>query len=438
MSVGAPAVKSEEVIFNKSNFKGKVRFSKCQIKSTRSVYKISQEWGLDPEGKLTRDFVPFQEGSVEQLLLEFVRDGDVTSLIDAGLLYNEVPQHGEISRNLSLYDPKTNLCYTVGGIGLIDSIDKKNGIFELKDPVLNSNFHAFQTKRGLNPGGTCTVSDKGLEFKSNKSKLGVAEYETGPYSINRKMTEAQKVREQGINSPVYIAAGPIVSLDKGQYGFSIYRSQLTPDYLPNLHMYLGQSASFTDAFKQYLGSKYHQLRILHHEINESHGQPTVTNALLEIRVKDDKAELICQIKDWATNTPIPSKKEKSITDGICELNIGLTVKKSPHLAAMIYDLQLAITQDLNILLIALRALPNDQLKLNFVVDKSKEFVALVVHAYGIEPANAGGIINFTLQNLVLAIQKGHPIEDFNRILGGLVAHSIFGFSKQYRSQIEVF
>lgn len=438
MRVEASKAYGNEIVFDNSNFKAKVRFSKCEIKSIRSVYEISQKWGLDAEGKLSEDFVPFEANSVEALLLDFVKSGRPEALLKAGLIYNEVPQHGEISRNVSLYDPKTNLCYTVGGIGLIDSVGKKKGVFQLKDPVLNSNYHAFQTKRGLNPGGTCTVSDKGLEFKSNKSKLGVIEYQTGPYSIIRKMTEAQKVREQGINSPEYIAAGLILNLDKGQFGFSIYRSQLTPDYLPNLHLFLGPNASFTHVFQQYLNSKYKQLAKLHHELKESHGQPTATNALLEVKINNNNAELLCQIKDWATNTPLPAKTDKSITDGICEFNIGLTVKKSPYLAAMIYDLQLAITQDLNILVITSRALPNDQLKLNFIAEKSRGFIAFVVQAYGIEPSNAGGIANFALQHLVNSVQKGHPIEEFNRILGGLVAHAIYGFSKEYGNQIEVF
>ena len=45
--------------------------------------------------------------------------------------------------------------------------------------------------------------------------------------------------------------------------------------------------------------------------------------------------------------------------------------------------------------------------------------------------------NFSIQHFISALQKGHHIEEFNRILAGLIAHAIFGFSREYGKQINV-
>lgn len=429
--------KSKRAIFNYKDFDEAVRFSPYRLSSERSAYDITQVYGLDANGETSKNFVPFDEESVEALLMRVIREGDVESLTKRGLILNERPSKGEISRNLSLYDPETNYCYTIGGLGLIKHDEQDHTHFVLCDPELETIYSTYQKKRKMSVGGTCLFNEDGMYFTTNMSKIGTMEYDSGPYHIVRKIEENDKLSKQGINTPQFIAAGPIHNLDNGRFGFSIYRSQLTPEYMLNLSMYLDQQAQYKQNFKTFIKSKYEQLALLHRTLGETHGQPSNTNTLVEICLEGEQAVLKCQVKDFETNHPIPVNTKKVITDGICPIDISITVKKSPHVAAMIYDLQLAISQELNVLFIPLQSIPDQKTQFQFIVQKTMELIALVVDAYALNPENIPGIQQFTISNFSEALKSGKRLADFNAILGGLISHAIFGFSKQYANQIEI-
>jgi len=429
--------KGKRVIFKGEGFNEQIRFSPYTLTSERGEFDITQEYGLNKEGLISKNFIPFEENSVEALLIDVIRDGNVERLVERDLIYNERPSKGEISRNLAVYDPETNFCYTIGGLGLIKPVKNDHTRFVLNDPELNQIYSKYQGKRGKSVGGTCYFSDEGLKFSTNMSKLGTMEYNSGPYHIVRKIEESAKLASKGINTPEFIAAGPINSLDDGRFGFSIYRSQLTPEYMLNLSLYLGEQGQFKGNFREFIASKYQQLSKLHHEIGDTHGQPTNTNSLVEIKKSKDKVELVCQIKDFETNHPVPTNTSKTITEGICPIKIGMTVKKSPHVAAMIYDLQLAISQECNVLFLPLQSINDNDVKLQYINQQALKLIEMIVVAYNVNPENVNGIQNFTLNALINAMKKGVDISLYNQILGGLIAHAIFGFSKQYANQIEV-
>lgn len=276
-----------------------------------------------------------------------------------------------------------------------------------------------------------------MYFTTNMSKIGTMEYESGPYHIVRKIEENIKLSNGGLNTPQFIAAGPIHNLDNGRFGFSIYRSHLTPEYMLNLSIYLDEKANFKQNYITFILSKYQQLALLHHKLGQTHGQPSNTNTLVELKVNSGNIELVCQIKDFETNHDIPLNTNKIIQDGICPVEIGLTIKKSPHVAAMIYDLQLAITQELNILFIPLQSISDDKIKYQFIVQKSITLIDIIVKAYKLSPENTKNIQQFVVNAFTTAMNKGISISEYNNILGGLIGHAIFGFSKQYADQIEV-
>ena len=433
-----PPLKGKNIELSINGIAGRIRFSPYRLTSSRKRFDITQEYGLDKQGNISKDFIPFEKDSREQILLDTIITGDIKLLTDNGFILNERPRKGDISRNLAVYDPISEYSYTIGGIGFIKSDPEDHTHFELCDPDLAQLFTRYQKKRGMHEGGTQLVSEEGFVDLRNDDNLGTVIYNTGPYHIVRKMLESEKQKKQGINAPTFIAAGPINSLDKGKYGFSIYRSALTPEYMLNLSMYLDKNANLTANYSTFLKSKYQQLAHLHRHIGESHGQPTNTNTLTELIKGDDGDHTIqCQIKDFATNRPIPKNTNKVINDGICPEKTGVNVKKSPQIAAMIYDLQIALTQELNVLFIPLNMIKDNDTKLRYICQQTLFIINNVVDAYDINSGQNQIIINFTLNHLIAAIKKGVPLSAYNDVIGGVLAHGLFALSTSYKDQIEI-
>ncbi len=416
-----------------------VRFLPWTLESTRMPYELSLDYGLDALGNLSEQPQPFAPDSVEHHLLNVIRTGDITPLLARGFILNERPGQGDISRNVSLYDPAANTCYTLGGIGLVKSDPDNRERFTLSDPLLNQRYRDHEANKN-DPGGTRYVSEKGFVTIENNSRIGVMEYQSGPYHMVGKTLDCERMRKAGLTTPQYIAAGRIRNLADGRYGFSIYRSSLTPDFLPNLHLFLDQQARLKPLYFRFLQSKYAQLGFLHRQLGETHGQPTNTNTLVEIVAKDSPEgfDVRCQYKDFATLHKIPQTTRKTLKDGICPINIGKTILKSPKVAAMIYDLQLALTQELNVLILPLGMFPRTDHKLAYLLDSLPKLLIAVVRAYGINrPDQIQALLDFSLAPTLGAIERGLPAEQFNLVLGGVAAHAMFGFSEAYYNQIEV-
>ena len=307
-----PPLKSKSVEVTINGSPESIRFSPFRLSSVRKPFDITQEYGLDAQGNISKDFIPFAEDSREKILLDTLITGNIKLLTENGFILNERPQKGDISRNLAVYDPTTEYAYTIGGIGFIKSDPDDHTHFELCDPDLTQTYTAYQRKQGMHEGGTRFVNEGGFVELSNDNTLGTVPYDTGPYQIVRKMLETEKQQKQGINTPTYIAVGTINNLENGKYGFSIYRSALTPEYLLNLTMYLDKNANLKRNFSLFLQSKYQQIAHLHRKIGESHGQPSNTNTLAELVKVNDDYQIKCQIKDFATNRPIPKNTNKTV------------------------------------------------------------------------------------------------------------------------------
>ncbi len=415
-----------------------IRFSPYRITSMRSEFNISQEYGLDSEGKLSTDFVPFESGSVEALMMDVLRSGEVEQLRDAGLVFYERPPTGSISRNLAVYDPKTGLSYTIGGLGFIapDANDKTH--FLLKDPLLDDTYGAYQKRHGQNVGGTKLVSDDGFKTVANHSVVGAVEYKSGTYQVVRKIQETERMKGLGINAPTFIAAGPILNIADGKYGFTIYRSHLTPEYLLNISLYLDQGANFKKNFEVFLKSKYSQLAHMHRGLGESHGQPSNTNTLCQIKVFEEEDNLSCQIKDFQTNQALPSKRTKTIEDGLCPIASGYIVKKSPYVAAMIYDLQHSLTQELNVLFVPSRFIKDVQQKFNYLTNQSARLLRVVAGSYGIADIKiAQEAIDFAVHRYLELLKHGTPMDKYNEVIAGIFAHKLFELSSEYGEEVEI-
>ena len=416
-----------------------IRFSPYQMTSERMTFEIVQEYGLDTAGKLSQTFVPFEDDSTEALLIEVVKTGQVQKLVEHGLILCERPSKGEISRNIALYDPKTKQSYTIGGLGYIAPNPNDHTHFVLKDPLLNELYAPFQEKSGNNVGGTKLVNNDGFVDAPNKSIVGTIEYNTGPYHVVRKILENEKLKGRGINAPTFIAAGPINNMADGKYGFSIYRSALTPEYLINLTLFLDERANFKKNFQIFLESKYSQLANLHRNIGESHGQPSNTNTLTELDLSKDNDNLRCQIKDFQTNHPLPTLTDKTITDGLSPIPVGYSCKKSPHVAALIYDLQHALTQELNVLFLPLSTINNLQEKFNFMSTQAGRLLRVVADAYDIASHELNcAAIDFAIHRLHALLTKGVPISEYNKIIAGVFVHAWFAKSERYKDQIDIF
>ncbi|WP_197474794.1 hypothetical protein, partial [Oleiphilus sp. HI0079] len=146
----------------------------------------------------------------------------------------------------------------------------------------------------------------------------------------------------------------------------------------------------------------------------------------------------CILKDMDTLKPLPKSMNKSIVEGPCPQRIGINIRKSPHVAAQTYDLQLAVTQELNILLIASQQLPTLDVKFQFLKYQLSVMFTEICKAYRIVDAKqAPEILEFCLTYFVGAVQRGLKFDAFTEVLGGLFANAVFGFSAQYKDQIEV-
>jgi len=415
-----------------------IRFTSFDLATKRQAYTIEQTFGLNQKNMIIegKEITPFSADSTEQALLNFVETGDPHELFNRGLWLTENPGKDEISRNLSFYDPSTNIEYTLGGIGLV-RLDKDQNKLYLEDPILDTSFHNYQTKKGNNQGGTIYFSDKGKQSKHNTTPVGVSYYAQGPYNLRDKIKKTCGMQEQGFNTPIYLAAGIITNLANQEFGFSIYKTNLTHDYLLNLGLYLDKSINFKLSYFQYLTSKYQQLSKLHLSLQQTHGQPTITNAVGVINCTDGKHSLSCVIKDLATLKPLPSQTKKTILESPCPQDIKGQVKKSPRVAAIVNDLQIALTQEFNILLIAINALPNDQIRINFLNYQYPILMSTICEAYGLlQQAEINQLIKFSFSQFMKSLSLGYKLGSCNEVLGGLSAHAMLGLSAKFRDEIE--
>lgn len=415
-----------------------IRFSPYRITSQRMPYDIEQEYGLDEDGKLSRDFVPFEADSTESRLIAAIRSGDIQSLVDHGLILCERPGKGKISRNLAIYDPDKGLSYTIGGLGFLSPDVEDHRHFFLKDPLLDRKYADYQESIGNSIGGTKLVDNEGFIDVPNKSIVGTIEYNSGPYHVVRKIQENEKLKALGINAPTFIAAGPIKNIAEGKYGFSLYRSPLSPEYLLNVSLYLDEGANFKKNFQYFLESKYGQLAKLHREIGETHGQPSNTNTLVELDISRENDNLTCQIKDFETNHPLPTNTDKIIHDGLCPIPLGYDCEKSPHAAAMIYDLQHALMQELNVLFLPLQHVQGLQDQFNYISNQSARMLRVVAKAYGIaSEAQQQQAIDFAVQCLHAQLKNGVEMSEYNKIIAGAFVHQWFANSAEYQEQITI-
>lgn len=414
-----------------------IYFLAFTIESKRSEFVIEQTYGLDVDGCLSKDFTAFTEGSTEQLILDFVKFGDVRPLVNSGVVLFERPEKGEISRNIAIFDQRTGYSYTVGGIGLISATENPSH-FILSDPLIDQEYGEYQKRKGNQVGGIHYFSEKGMKAEENSSVVGVFEYDTGPYNIIKKMHESERIKKLGINSPTYIAGGVIKNFGDSRFGFTIYRNYLTPEYLPNIGLYVDNRGSFKPHLKTYIDSKYSQLYLLHTKIKESHGQPSVTNTLAEIDITKTDDNLRCQIKDFQTNKPIPKNKKKIILDGLSPTPTGWLVKKSPHSAAQLYDLQLAILQDFNVVNCLQRQITNLQDRFNFITNGCAQMLMLVNKAYPIcsEP-ECSEAINFAMRCFYEHLQRTDDFSQFNFVISGAFSHRAFSNSRKFHDQVEL-
>jgi len=412
-----------------------LRFQPFTMESERSEYLIEQEYGLDENGSLSKEFSPFEKGSTEALLIDFVRLGDVKILKDAGIVLFERPEKGNISRNLAVFDPTTGLSYTIGGVGLIKPTED-SAHFILTDPLLDDEFGAYQEERGNPIGGTQWFSEDGMTASINTSTVGTIEYNSGPYHAERKSLENERLRKLGMNCPRFIAAGPIKNIGDSKFGFTIYRNSLTPEYLPNIGLYIDANGNFKKNFNVYLQSKYSQLYKMHTEIKESHGQPSVTNTLAEINIYETEANLTAQIKDFETNQPIPKNKKCIVLDGVSPTPTGWVVKKSPHAGAQLYDIQFAVLQDFNVVNALINRISDLQQRFNFITQQCTRILLSISQVYPIcDPKETGEAIEFAMKTFYEHLKRTNDFSQFNFVISGCFAHRWFANSKQFKGQV---
>ncbi len=419
-----------------------VRFGAFALSSERMPFELQQTYGLDHKGELSTTFLPFPEDSVEQLMLDVMATGNVELIADRGLLLCERPSAKSAARSLAVYDPETALYYTLGGIGTLTPSQDSTETFVLRDPQPEKAYRDYLAENELDLGGTVYFSDAGSEVFENASRLGVFAYDQGKYHLLKKTLDNEVVKQAGICAPDFIAAGKISNLDGGKWGFSIYRSYLTPEYLLNLHLFIDRNANLKPHYQRYLESKYQQLAHLHRKIGKMHGQPSNTNTMLELMPvgprQDNQFTLRCQVKDYETLNALPTNTDTIVVDGICQLNIGRTILKSPLVAAMVYDLQLALTQEFNTLVVPVRMINDPEHQRTYLLHQIPLILSTVVAAYGINQAHQfNSLVDFTLRPMLQAMDAGLPVDKFNLIVGGVAAHAMFGFSDAYHSQIEV-
>ena len=414
-----------------------LNFLPFTLESDRSEFVIEQTYGLNKEGHISENFISFPDNSTEQLIIEFISSGDISRLLNAEIVLFERPQKGEISRNIAIFDPKTGYSYTVGGVGLIHSTDNPSH-FILSDPILDQKYGDYQRKSGNQIGGVQYFTDKGMQAEENTSVVGVFEYDTGPYNIIKKMLESERIKKLGINAPTYIAGGVIRNFGDSRYGFTIYRNHLTPEYLTNIGLYIDKKGEYKQHLKTYLKSKYTQLYTLHTKIKESHGQPSATNTLAEIDTTKKQNNLKCQIKDFQTNRPIPLNKERIILDGLSPTPTGWIVKKSPHSSAQLYDVQLAILQDFNVVNMLQNQIINDQSRFDFIRARCSQMLVLVNSAYPIcSDVECNDAIEFSMRCFYEHLKRTGDFSQFNFVISGAFTHKLFSNSRKFKDQVEL-
>lgn len=436
MTTHAPAEPySLECTINGS--KERIRFSPYSIASERMAYDIEQEYGLNADGEFSQDFQAFEAGSIEQLIIETIRSGNIKLLTDAGLILCERPTKGNISRNLPVFNPETGILYTIGGIGLIAPTDDHRH-FILKDPLVGQEYGAYQEKRGNPVGGTQYVTEEGFKPSINKSTVGTLEYKTGLYHAIRKALENESLKSKGLNCPTFIAAGPIKNLEEGKFGFTVYKSHLTPEYLMNISMFINKSGAFKPAYETYLQSKYSQLYSMHHNIGENHGQPSIGNTLPEIDIFSKENNISCQVKDFETNMPIPENTKQIIEDGLAPVAIGYHCTKSPHVAAMICDLQISIQQELNVLYLPSTSIQNPQQKFNYLTNQCGQILNAISQIYSLStPEQAHDAINFAMQRFHENLTETQSFAHYNEVIAGAFVHKWMANSDRYSDQITI-
>ena len=414
-----------------------INFPNLPLISTRAPYNIDLLMGLNDKHELSHTFESPKESSIEYALIEFVKTGDQTHLNAHQLIIVEHPREQVISRNLTLLDPINNEMYVLGSVGLVSFRSEDNTLI-LSDPVLDESFHDHQDKHNRNPGGVVYISEAGVQSEDNATPLGVSYIEHGPYSLLKKIEKTLTVQKAGINTPKYLFAGRIKNLGQGQWGFSIYKTPIQPDYLKSFTLYLDASLNLKTNFLEYLNAKYKALRTLHDVAACSHAQPTIENAGCVIDINNEVGTISCILKDMDTLRPLPKSKSKTIIEGPCPQRIGINIKKSPFIAAQTYDLQLAITQELNIVVVSARAVKDNDQRLKYIQHQFSHMMQEICKGYGInEASQIPQITRFCFAHFINGLKRGHPLECFHDVLGGLAANAIFGFSKRYQDQIEV-
>lgn len=421
-----------------------VRFSPYHVTSKRKLFDLTQTHGLNENGDFSEDFIPFREGSIEKLMLDVIQTGNVTLLTDQQMILAERPQKNSASRSLSVFDPATGMYYTLGGIGAISPTRKDHRTFELCDPRPDILYRDFCRKQKVDSGGTRYVTDAGFIEVDNPSLLGIFPYNDPVRGLVRKANLTTQMCKSGMSSPQYIAIGTINNVADGWAGFSIYRSFLTPEYLLNCNLWWDEQGQLKPHYFQYLHSKYQQIQRMHFEFGHTHGQLSNTNTLAEI-VPTEKTGgrsnhfIRCQIKDFDTYRPLPTSRFKSIQDGLCIVNIGMTVLKSPLVAALINDMQLALTQEFNSLYIPIRMAQHRKDKIAYIRAQAPRIIHAALKSYGFNTEQEiFQTINFSMDiTLKKLSEKVVEPEQFSLILGGVAAHAMFGMSERSASQIEL-
>ncbi|KZZ57125.1 hypothetical protein A3762_10430 [Oleiphilus sp. HI0125] len=415
-----------------------IKFAPYTLKSERSEYQIEQEYGLNEHAELSKDFVDFEPGSTEEILLSFVKTGDPSLLEKAELILCDRPKKNNISRNLAIFDPKSGQLYFIGGLGLIRPTEDHT-TFVLKDPLLGEFYGEYQEERGNPAGGTQYFSDEGIKGSINRSIVGTLEYNTGLYHAERKALENEKLKEKGLNCPSFIAAGKILNYENGKFGFTIYRSNLTPDYMLNLGIYVNEQGQLKKNYLDYLASKYSQLYTLHSDIGESHGQTSLTNTLGEIDINQTNNNIRCQIKDFETNHPLPTNTDLIIEEGISPIPCGWYTKKSPAAGAQLYDLQHALLQELNVIALTLSSIQHPQQKFNYLAHQCATILLHASTQYAIcSEEKSREAIQFAIDTFIEILKKTQSFSHYNEVISGVFAHKLFSLSDAFSEQVKIY
>lgn len=418
-----------------------IRFSDYRITSTRSPFDLWHSLGLNDIGMLSEQFDAFTPGSIEHVLLATIQSGNLSGLDACGLVKMDRPRKGEASRSLAVFNPETFMYYTLGGIGAILPTKHKKDDFVLSNPRPDKLFRNYCKENKVDPGGTHYVTETGFSATPNPSLLGIFPYKDPERGLIRKGFLTERLKQAGINTPTYIAVGQIRNFGNGFPGFSIYQSNLTPEYLINQQLWWDQFGQLKRSYQDYIFSKYSQISSMHFRLGLSHGQLSNTNTLAELLPISDGVNthrIVCQIKDVDTVRELPKTRDKIIRDGITMYDIGIKVEKSPYVAALINDLQLALTQELNSLHIPLTMATSAQHKMEYIKAQAPKIIHWALQAYGLnDQGEIRDVIGFSMDLLLKNLKSKHAMDFYNFILGGVAAHAIFGMSKHFCHDIRI-